>query len=230
MAGLPAEAESASEFRYRDPYIDESILVVSIGQSGETADTVAAMHLAKEKGGKGGETVDLNAACGNISFETLIGERSNEILDCNASQAVIKEAVSIGRPKILFTLTPNHGARWTLSPAIPKRLTCETLTILADDDAAKLVLVRARNRKNKLAEGVTLGDPKRTGANWLGLRDIKVGKMEFFAEPVDVKRTVTIPRLPESLPKFDVTATVEITLKDGSKKTYSKTVNIDITK
>ena len=96
--------------------------------------------------------------------------------------------------------------------------------------AAKLVLVRARNRKNKLAEGVTLGDPKRTGANWLGLRDIKVGKMEFFAEPVDVKRTVTIPRLPESLPKFDVTATVEITLKDGSKKTYSKTVNIDITK
>ena len=52
LSGLPAEAESASEFRYRDPYIDDKTLVVSIGQSGETADTVAAMHLALEKGGR----------------------------------------------------------------------------------------------------------------------------------------------------------------------------------
>ena len=50
MAGIPAEAESASEFRYRDPIIGPRTLVVSIGQSGETADTVAAMHLAREKG------------------------------------------------------------------------------------------------------------------------------------------------------------------------------------
>ena len=50
LAGIPAEAESASEFRYRDPIISPNTLVVSIGQSGETADTVAAMHLAREKG------------------------------------------------------------------------------------------------------------------------------------------------------------------------------------
>ncbi|PKB72576.1 MAG: glutamine--fructose-6-phosphate transaminase (isomerizing) [SAR202 cluster bacterium Io17-Chloro-G7] len=52
LSGLPAEAESASEFRYRDPYIDDKTLVISIGQSGETADTIAAMHLAQEKGGR----------------------------------------------------------------------------------------------------------------------------------------------------------------------------------
>ena len=51
-SGLPAEAESASEFRYRDPYIGPGTLVVSIGQSGETADTVAAMQMVKDKGGK----------------------------------------------------------------------------------------------------------------------------------------------------------------------------------
>ena len=51
-SGLPAEAESASEFRYRDPYIGPRTLVVSIGQSGETADTVAAMQMVKDKGGK----------------------------------------------------------------------------------------------------------------------------------------------------------------------------------
>ena len=50
LARIPAEAESASEFRYRDPIIGPRTLVVSIGQSGETADTVAAMHLAREKG------------------------------------------------------------------------------------------------------------------------------------------------------------------------------------
>ena len=51
-SGLPAEAESASEFRYRDPYIGPGTLVVSIGQSGETADTIAGMQMVKDKGGK----------------------------------------------------------------------------------------------------------------------------------------------------------------------------------
>ena len=44
LAGVPAEAESASEFRYREPMLDGRTLVVAIGQSGETADTVAAME------------------------------------------------------------------------------------------------------------------------------------------------------------------------------------------
>ena len=44
LAGVPAEAESASEFRYREPMLDERTLVIAIGQSGETADTVAAME------------------------------------------------------------------------------------------------------------------------------------------------------------------------------------------
>ena len=52
LAGLPAEAESASEFRYRDAYINDRTLYVSIAQSGETADTVAAMHEIKAKGGR----------------------------------------------------------------------------------------------------------------------------------------------------------------------------------
>ena len=51
-SGLPAEAESASEFRYRDPYIGPRTLVVAISQSGETADTIAAMQMVKDKGGR----------------------------------------------------------------------------------------------------------------------------------------------------------------------------------
>lgn len=52
LAGLPAEVESASEFRYRDGYIDSSTLYISIAQSGETADTVAAMEAIRARGGR----------------------------------------------------------------------------------------------------------------------------------------------------------------------------------
>ena len=50
LARIPAEADNSSEFRYRDPVIDEKTLVVSISQSGETADTLAAMEEAARKG------------------------------------------------------------------------------------------------------------------------------------------------------------------------------------
>ena len=52
LAGVPAEAESASEFRYREPFLDASTLVVAIGQSGETADTVAAMEAVRDSGAR----------------------------------------------------------------------------------------------------------------------------------------------------------------------------------
>jgi glutamine---fructose-6-phosphate transaminase (isomerizing) len=50
-ARLPAESDIASEWRYRRPVIDENTLVVAISQSGETADTIAAMKEARARGG-----------------------------------------------------------------------------------------------------------------------------------------------------------------------------------
>ncbi len=50
LARIPVEVEYASEFRYRNPIISEKDIVIAISQSGETADTVAALELAKEKG------------------------------------------------------------------------------------------------------------------------------------------------------------------------------------
>jgi glucosamine--fructose-6-phosphate aminotransferase (isomerizing) len=49
-ARIPVEVEYASEFRYRNPIITEKDVVIAISQSGETADTLAAVKLAKEKG------------------------------------------------------------------------------------------------------------------------------------------------------------------------------------
>jgi len=50
LARIPVEVEYASEFRYRNPIINENDVVIAISQSGETADTLAAIKLAKEKG------------------------------------------------------------------------------------------------------------------------------------------------------------------------------------
>ncbi len=50
IARIPVEVEYASEFRYRNPLISEDDVVIAISQSGETADTLAAIELAKERG------------------------------------------------------------------------------------------------------------------------------------------------------------------------------------
>jgi glucosamine--fructose-6-phosphate aminotransferase (isomerizing) len=51
LARVPCDVDYASEFRYREPLVGPDTLVVGISQSGETADTLAAMRLARERGG-----------------------------------------------------------------------------------------------------------------------------------------------------------------------------------
>ncbi|MCP5006451.1 MAG: glutamine--fructose-6-phosphate transaminase (isomerizing) [Planctomycetes bacterium] len=50
LMGIPVEVEYASEFRYRDPIIEKNTMIIAISQSGETADTLAAIREAKRKG------------------------------------------------------------------------------------------------------------------------------------------------------------------------------------
>ena len=52
LSGIAAEVDSASEFRYRNFQVDEKTLVISVGQSGETADTLGAMAAVRKKGGR----------------------------------------------------------------------------------------------------------------------------------------------------------------------------------
>ena len=51
-ARIPVEVQVSSEFRYNDPIIDDDTLVVAITQSGETADTLAGVREARERGAK----------------------------------------------------------------------------------------------------------------------------------------------------------------------------------
>ncbi len=52
FAKIPVITDIASEFRYRDPFVDENTLVILVSQSGETADTLASLRYAKDKGAR----------------------------------------------------------------------------------------------------------------------------------------------------------------------------------
>ncbi len=72
IAGIPAEVEQAAEFRYRNPIIEDRTLVLAISQSGETADTLAAVREAKNKGG-------IVAAINNVVGSTIARETGRGI-------------------------------------------------------------------------------------------------------------------------------------------------------
>jgi len=73
LAKIPSEADNSSEFRYRDPLIDERTLVVSISQSGETADTISAMETAALK------------KCYQVTLCNRIGSQASRMADITLS-------------------------------------------------------------------------------------------------------------------------------------------------
>jgi len=77
---MPVEVDIASEFRYRDPLIDKESLTVFISQSGETADTIAALEEAKKKGAK------VISIC-NV-MESTIARDSHEVIYTHAGPEI----------------------------------------------------------------------------------------------------------------------------------------------
>jgi len=71
LAKIPAVAEYASEFRYRNPIIEDNTVIVAVSQSGETADTLAALHEARDRGALALGVI--NVVGSSISRETDAG-------------------------------------------------------------------------------------------------------------------------------------------------------------
>ncbi len=80
VARVPVEVDLASEFRYRDPVVDDNTLAIPVSQSGETADTLAAMRMARELGARS------LAVCNVI--ESTIARESNGVLYTHAGPEI----------------------------------------------------------------------------------------------------------------------------------------------
>jgi glucosamine--fructose-6-phosphate aminotransferase (isomerizing) len=124
LARVPVEVDIASEFRYRDPIVTPSTLTVLITQSGETADTLAALREAK---GKGGKTV---AVCNVV--ESSIARESDGVVYTHAGPEIGVASTKAFTTQLvaLFLLALRLGrARATLSAEDCRKLSAELLTL-----------------------------------------------------------------------------------------------------
>jgi glucosamine--fructose-6-phosphate aminotransferase (isomerizing) len=137
LAGVPVEVDYGSEFRYRDPIIDDHTLVICISQSGETADTLAAQREAKQKGAK-------TLAICNVVGSMVTREAAGTILTHAGPEiGVASTKAFTGQLTALMLISLYLGQlREKLSPDVAKKLMQEftripqklELILLGDQD------------------------------------------------------------------------------------------------
>ncbi len=118
MGNIRASAEIASEFRYVNPLIDEHTLAVFISQSGETADTLAALRLAKQKGAKILSIVNVSgSAIANESDNVIFTKAGREVAVATtkaySAQLAVLYALAIRLAKGKGTLTEDEEKKMT---------------------------------------------------------------------------------------------------------------------
>ena len=120
FAGVPCQVEVASEFRYRHPVLQANTLIVTISQSGETADTLAALQEAKRLGAKHSLTV-----C-NVPESSLVRE-SDLVLMTRAGPEIGVASTKAFTTQLvaLMLLVMAIGLRFKLSPMIEQKITQE---------------------------------------------------------------------------------------------------------
>ncbi len=111
LARIPVEVDYASEFRYRDPILDEKTLTIAITQSGETADTIAAVREARERGSR------ILSIC-NVLGSMVTRESDGTILTHAGPEiGVASTKAFTGQMTVLYLLALYLGQmRGTLSP------------------------------------------------------------------------------------------------------------------
>ena len=103
LCKIPVEVEIASEFRYRDPIIDNKTLCIYISQSGETADTIAALKLAKSKGAK---TLSIS----NVIGSSITGEADYTIYTHAGPEIAVASTKAYTSQVVLIAILAIHFA------------------------------------------------------------------------------------------------------------------------
>jgi glutamine---fructose-6-phosphate transaminase (isomerizing) len=123
-ARVPVEMDIASEFRYRNPVLDERDLVIGISQSGETADTLAAMRLARERGAKVLAVTNIMGSQATRDSDGVLFTRAGLEIGVAATKTFVAQVTAM----YLFALklAQLHG---TLGPEVVRRLCDELRTM-----------------------------------------------------------------------------------------------------
>lgn len=161
LVRLPVEVEYASEFRYRDPIITEDDVVIVISQSGETADTLAALELAKEKGATVigicnvvGSTLARNTHAGSYTHAgPEIGVASTKAFTTQVTVLALM-ALSLSRKKGSISLSYYHELINDLE-SIPDKIQ----TILEQNEYIRSIAHFFENKRNAIYLGRGINYP-----------------------------------------------------------------------
>ncbi len=154
LAKIPAECQYASEFRYRNPIIEDGSVVVAVSQSGETADTLAALHEAKDRGA-------LSLGVINVVGSTLARDTDAGVyLRVGPEIGVASTKAFTGQVAVLTMISLFMARRRMMSPEASERLMKEFATIpdkieqvLETNDRIKRITEKYVHRDNWLFLG-----------------------------------------------------------------------------
>lgn len=154
LAKIPAECEYASEFRYRNPLIEDGSVVIAVSQSGETADTLAALHEAKDRGA-------LSLGVINVVGSTIPRETDAGVyLRVGPEIGVASTKAFTGQVAVLTMISLFMARRRMMSPEASARLMTELSRvpdlieqILETDDQVRKVTEKYVHRDNWLFLG-----------------------------------------------------------------------------
>ena len=154
LAKIPAECEYASEFRYRNPLIEDGTVVVAVSQSGETADTLAALHEAKDRGA-------LSLGVINVVGSTIPRETDAGVyLRVGPEIGVASTKAFTGQVAVLTMISLFMARRRMMSPEASARLMTELdrvpdliQRVLETDDQIRKVTEKYVHRDNWLFLG-----------------------------------------------------------------------------
>lgn len=155
LARIPVEVEYASEFRYRNPIINENDIVIAVSQSGETADTLAALELAKNKGATilgicnvVGSSISRVTDAGSYTHAgPEIGVASTKAFTAQVTVLTLM-ALSVGRKKGAIMESLYHTIVTELN-TIPEKVE----KVLQSDEQIKLIAEKYKDASNALYLG-----------------------------------------------------------------------------
>ena len=155
LAGLSSEVDYGSEFRYRDPILDPHTLLVVVSQSGETADTLAAVEAGREKG------APVLAVCNVV--DSSIARRSSAVLYTHAGPEISVASTKAFTTQLtaLYLLALHLGRRRGLLDAERgRRLLADLVTLphaVKDILAGEAAVERLARRYGKASDVLYLG-------------------------------------------------------------------------
>ncbi|PIZ51912.1 glutamine--fructose-6-phosphate transaminase (isomerizing) [Candidatus Woesearchaeota archaeon CG_4_10_14_0_2_um_filter_33_13] len=153
IARIPVINETASEFRYKDPIINKNDLIIAISQSGETADTLAAIKLAKEKGAKTFGLINVIDSTIAREVDDVVYTRAGPEIGVASTKAFISQLVTLY--KLAFYLANKD----TESDDQLKRLKPIIIEALSLNESIKKIAEQYYTHSNFLYIGRNLSFP-----------------------------------------------------------------------